>query len=76
LIHPVLEQGNERGSNGNGSRDFGPIPESLSNENIREHERRSQPEAPIDKIVVRVEVTDTGTGIRPQDMARTKLFCK
>ena len=30
---------------------------------------------PQDKIVVRIEVCDTGSGIRPQDMVDNKLFC-
>lgn len=28
-----------------------------------------------DRIVVRIEVTDTGCGIHPNDMNQTKLFC-
>jgi len=30
---------------------------------------------PYEWIVVRIEVSDTGYGIKPQDMAQSKLFC-
>lgn len=29
-----------------------------------------------DRIIVRIEVTDTGCGIKPKDMDQSKLFCK
>ncbi|THV02531.1 hypothetical protein K435DRAFT_653306 [Dendrothele bispora CBS 962.96] len=53
-----------------------PTQGTLSIDNLKEHERHTQPlsSSPLEKIVVRVEVTDTGSGIRPQDMAQTKLF--
>ena len=31
---------------------------------------------PLEYIVVRIEVTDTGVGIRPRDMVESKLFCQ
>lgn len=32
--------------------------------------------SPLEYIVVRIEVTDTGFGIKPQDMVESKLFCE
>jgi signal transduction histidine kinase len=31
---------------------------------------------PVERIVVRIEVRDTGSGIPPKDMVECKLFCK
>ena len=36
----------------------------------------SKPPPPLEWIVVRIEVTDTGCGIRRKDMVQSKLFCK
>ncbi|KAF5351378.1 hypothetical protein D9758_008035 [Tetrapyrgos nigripes] len=58
LIHPAPRQGGNDQVKSDG---FGPSPECSV-------------EGPINKIIVRVEITDTGSGIRPQDMAQTKLF--
>jgi hypothetical protein len=31
---------------------------------------------PVERIVVRIEVSDTGSGIPPKDMVECKLFCE
>lgn len=38
---------------------------------VEEHDIRGS-----DKIIVRIEVSDTGSGIRPEDMIGAKLFCE
>jgi osomolarity two-component system sensor histidine kinase SLN1 len=50
--------------------------DSLSAEHLTQHDlfEYNYPSI-VERIVVRIEVTDTGWGIRPQDMAQTKLFC-
>ncbi|KAL0576238.1 hypothetical protein V5O48_005748 [Marasmius crinis-equi] len=50
------------------------ISEELSVENLAQHSHDVSPPGLTDRIVVRIEVTDTGSGIRPQDMAQSKLF--
>ncbi|KAJ4474970.1 hypothetical protein J3R30DRAFT_630081 [Lentinula aciculospora] len=47
--------------------------ESLTTHNIEKHDQENNPDH-TDRIVVRIEITDTGSGIRPQDMAQSKLF--
>ncbi|KAJ3810140.1 Tco5, signal transduction HAMP domain histidine kinase [Lentinula aff. lateritia] len=47
--------------------------ESLTTHNVEKHDEENNPEN-ISRIVVRIEVTDTGSGIKPQDMAQSKLF--
>lgn len=49
--------------------------ESLTTQNVEKHDEENNPEN-ISRIVVRIEVSDTGSGIKPQDMAQSKLFCK
>ena len=50
---------------------------SLSANHLSQHNRRhSELHTPLDWIVVRIEVTDTGCGIKPKDIAQSKLFCK
>lgn len=50
---------------------------SLSMTHLSEHNlRHSKPRPPLEWIVVRIEVTDTGSGIKPKDMAQSKLFCE
>ncbi|CAA7265140.1 unnamed protein product [Cyclocybe aegerita] len=46
----------------------------LSADYLSQHNMEGKSPAPLDCIVVRIEVSDTGYGIRPQDMAQTKLF--
>lgn len=50
---------------------------TLSAIHLSQHNlRHSKPRSPLEWIVVRIEVTDTGCGIRPKDMAQSKLFCE
>ncbi|KAG7094130.1 hypothetical protein E1B28_007742 [Marasmius oreades] len=46
-------------------------PQRLTMDNVSRH---SNPSGPTERIVVRIEVTDTGSGLRPQDMTQSKLF--
>ncbi|KZP17575.1 hypothetical protein FIBSPDRAFT_920629 [Athelia psychrophila] len=47
----------------------------LSATHLSQHnEDHSKPRTPLEWIVVRIEVTDTGCGIRSKDMAQSKLF--
>jgi osomolarity two-component system sensor histidine kinase SLN1 len=49
----------------------------LSVTHLTQHNMRHEsPAAPLETIVVRIEVTDTGYGIRPRDMFESKLFCE
>ncbi|KAJ3832913.1 hypothetical protein F5878DRAFT_433481 [Lentinula raphanica] len=47
------------------------LDESLTKHNVEKHDQETNVD---NRIVVRIEVTDTGSGIRPQDMAQSKLF--
>ncbi|RPD57168.1 hypothetical protein L227DRAFT_565479 [Lentinus tigrinus ALCF2SS1-6] len=59
-------------SNGNAGADFH---HSLSRSHLTQHNTlHSKPAPPLEWIVVRIEVTDTGCGIRPKDMVQSKLF--
>ncbi|KAF9269218.1 hypothetical protein L218DRAFT_953768 [Marasmius fiardii PR-910] len=49
-------------------------PQRLTTENLSRLSRQTNPSGPTERIVVRIEVTDTGSGIRPRDMAQSKLF--
>lgn len=63
------------GSNGNGHPSDG-MPR-LSATHLTQHNvLHSKPAPPLDWIVVRIEVTDTGCGIRSKDMVQSKLFCE
>lgn len=47
----------------------------LSTNHLSQHNSiHSKPAPPLEWIVVRIEVTDTGCGIRAKDMVQTKLF--
>lgn len=48
----------------------------LSADYLAQHNMQDKPKSPLEWIVVRIEITDTGYGIKPQDMAEAKLFCK
>jgi osomolarity two-component system sensor histidine kinase SLN1 len=49
----------------------------LSSNYLSQHDFGHETTAsPLEGIVVRIEVTDTGYGIRPKDMVESKLFCK
>jgi signal transduction histidine kinase len=61
--NPVLEE------------DDGRVKLPLSTDHLNEHNKQHAT-SPLEYIIVRIEVTDTGFGIKPQDMAQSKLFCK
>jgi len=47
----------------------------LSDTHLSQHNlHHAKPRSQLERIVVRIEVADTGHGIRPKDMAETKLF--
>ena len=46
----------------------------LSDTHLSQHNAKSGSQ--IERIVVRIEVTDTGHGIRSKDMVESKLFCE
>ena len=49
----------------------------LSTDLLTEHNRQhGKPLQQLEWIVVRIEVTDTGYGIKQEDMAQSKLFCE
>ena len=49
----------------------------LSKNHLNQHNvLHAKPAPPLEWIVVRIEVTDTGCGIRPKDMVQSKLFCE
>ncbi|OCH85880.1 hypothetical protein OBBRIDRAFT_762246 [Obba rivulosa] len=51
------------------------MPHRLSATHLTQHNViHSKPAPPLEWIVVRIEVTDTGCGIRPKDMVQSKLF--
>lgn len=48
----------------------------LSATRLNQHNDIHNKPPPLEWIVVRIEVTDTGCGIRPKDMVQSKLFCE
>lgn len=48
----------------------------LSSNHLAHHDSIHSKSSPLEWIVVRIEVTDTGSGIRPKDMVHCKLFCR
>jgi osomolarity two-component system, sensor histidine kinase SLN1 len=46
----------------------------LSAKSLEEHNEAHA--LPVDKIIVRIEVSDTGCGIQSRDMVHNKLFCE
>ena len=49
----------------------------LSKSHLNQHNvLTGKPAPPLEWIVVRIEVKDTGVGIRPKDMVQSKLFCE
>lgn len=48
----------------------------LSADYLSQHNMQDESKAPLEWIVVRIEVSDTGYGIKAQDMSRSKLFCE
>jgi osomolarity two-component system sensor histidine kinase SLN1 len=51
-------------------------PPPLSTSLLTQHNRGSKPSPSLEWVVVRIEVSDTGCGIRPEDMVQSKLFCE
>jgi hypothetical protein len=50
--------------------------QGLSTTLLTQHDVLHSKPPPLEWIVVRIEVTDTGSGIRSKDMAQSKLFCE
>jgi signal transduction histidine kinase len=48
----------------------------LSADYLSQHNMQDVNKPPLEWIVVRIEVSDTGYGIKAQDMSQSKLFCK
>lgn len=46
----------------------------LSEDRMSERSSDTEPHKPLERIIVRIEVTDTGYGIRQKEMYQTKLF--
>lgn len=53
-----------------------PLPHRLSATHLTQHNKTLSRPPPLEWIVVRIEVTDTGYGIRQKDMVHSKLFSK
>ncbi|EED83763.1 hypothetical hybrid sensor histidine kinase [Postia placenta Mad-698-R] len=51
-----------------------PFPHRLSATQLTRHNTMHNKPPPVEWIVVRIEVSDTGYGIRPKDMVQSKLF--
>lgn len=45
-------------------------------DNLSERSINTEVPKPLERIIVRIEVTDTGYGIRQKEMYQTKLFSK
>ena len=55
----------------------GDVQRPLSTSYLNQHDKQQgKPSSSLEWIAVRIEVTDTGYGIKAQDMAQSKLFCK
>ncbi|OBZ73632.1 Histidine kinase 5 [Grifola frondosa] len=66
-----VEEMSVRNGSGNGSGSLHRLSTTLLSQHNVIH---SKPAPPLEWIVVRIEVTDTGYGIRPKDMVQSKLF--
>lgn len=53
-----------------------PMSQPLSSGRLTQHNKTLSKTLALEWIVVRIEVTDTGYGIRPSDMVQSKLFSK
>jgi osomolarity two-component system, sensor histidine kinase SLN1 len=62
-----------------------PLPPSSAADRAEEHSwldtktdgpQQSTSRSHTDRIVVRIELSDTGSGIKPEDMDQAKLFCE
>jgi osomolarity two-component system sensor histidine kinase SLN1 len=66
---------------GDNSGDYAPLPgdgnhlHTLSAAHLDQHNFGMKSVSKLEWIVVRIEVVDTGYGIRPKDMVESKLFC-
>lgn len=60
---PAFEEDNDR------------VMQPLSTDHLTEHNMQHAT-SPLEYIIVRIEVTDTGCGIKREDMVQSKLFCK
>ncbi|TFK71678.1 hypothetical protein BDN72DRAFT_895509 [Pluteus cervinus] len=78
LVLPVLPEFQDGSSHAHGSEacceTAGVGHHRLSHTHLSLHDMAHSKPKPVDNIVVRVEVTDTGYGIRRRDLARNKLF--
>ena len=55
----------------------GDVQRPLSASYLNQHDKQQdKPPSSLEWIAVRIEVTDTGYGIKAQDMSQSKLFCK
>ncbi|KAI0352098.1 hypothetical protein OH77DRAFT_816660 [Trametes cingulata] len=71
-LSPKVSPGGPNGNRRSESPDDHP---RLSATHLTQHNSlHSKPAPPLEWIVVRIEVTDTGCGIRPKDMVQSKLF--
>lgn len=48
--------------------------DGLSEDRSSERSFHTEPSKPLERIIVRIEVSDTGYGIRQKEMYHTKLF--
>lgn len=48
----------------------------LSVKHLERHNSMHNKPPPLEQIAVRIEISDTGCGIRPQDMIQCRLFCE
>jgi len=52
------------------------VPNELSEDRLSEHNYNMESPGLLERIIVRIEVTDTGYGIQQKEMYQTKLFSK
>lgn len=50
-------------------------PPPLSSKHLARHNSLHNKPTPLETIIVRIEISDTGCGIKPMDMVQCKLFC-
>lgn len=65
------KEGEKSGKDGDGEK------QGLSAKMLLRHNESMEDQAPpLEKIIVRIEVTDTGCGIQNKEMVHNKLFCE
>jgi osomolarity two-component system, sensor histidine kinase SLN1 len=69
-------QASGAGSMDTEAQDAAALHDVLSANHLDQHNQRHQRPIAIEKIVVRIEVSDTGCGISGHDMVKNKLFCE